>query len=247
MPSPPAAALGLLVLLAALALLGAIARWLTSLPRGDHAESGLVYRLFQFLAFWLHRVRVEGREHIPRTRAGVGPMIVVCNHTAGVDPILVQALCRFEVRWMMAEDMREPALEWVWSLGRVIFVDRRKGGGGNSTRVAMKHLAEGGVIGIFPEGNLERPARTLLPFMKGVGLMVKRSGASVLPIVIDGTPQVDPAWASIYRPSHSRVRVLPPIDYTETDLGAAEIVEDLQQRFLDVTGWPLGDPPPPPV
>ena len=243
MPGPIPIALILLLLgsIAALMSFGLLARWMTFLPRGDHAEAGLIYRLFQLLAFRLHGLRARGLEHVPQQRDGVGPLIVVCNHTAGIDPVLVQALCRFEVRWMMAEDMRTPALEWLWELGEVIFVDRQNGGGGVSTREALRHLKAGGVIGIFPEGNLERPPRTLLPFMKGVGLLVKRSGAPVLPAVIDGTPQVDPAWASIYRPSRSRVRFLAPVRYADSGLGAAEITEDLERRFLDATGWPRGE------
>jgi hypothetical protein len=53
------------------------------------------------------------------------------------------------------------------------------------------------VIGVFPEGRLERPERHLLPFLPGLGVMIKRTRASVLPIVIEGTPQTETAWASV--------------------------------------------------
>ncbi|HBS29908.1 MAG TPA: hypothetical protein DEB06_10785, partial [Phycisphaerales bacterium] len=46
-----------------------------------------------------------------------------------------------------------------------------------------------------------------------------KSGAPVLPVVIEGTPQVDPAWASLAHRSRARVRVL-SVRLFESDGGA---------------------------
>lgn len=97
------------------------------------------------------------------------------------------------------------------------------------------------VLGIFPEGGIERPENQLLPFLPGVGLLIKRSKALVLPALIDGTPRVDPAFAALWHTSTSRVRFGEPIDYDQTDLKPAEILDDLQQRYLDWSGWPLNE------
>jgi 1-acyl-sn-glycerol-3-phosphate acyltransferase len=138
----------------------------------------------------------------------------------------------------MAEDMRLAKAEWLWQWSTVIFVDRVKRSA-HGTRDAVRHLAEGGVLGIYPEGGLERPARHLLPFEPGVGLLIRRTGATVIPVIIDGTPQVDPAWASLWTRSHSRLRVMEPISYRGSKLSAEEIARDLQRRFASWTGWPV--------
>ena len=213
-----------------------IARWLLYNPMGDVA-GGLMWRFTRFYSWFMHRLRVEGKQHIPRLRDH-GPVVVVANHTAGVDPVLIQAVCPFHVRWMMAEDMRHPMGTAFWEWCRIIFVDRDKGDP-QATRVAMRHVTEGGVLGLFPEGGIERPAEHLKPFARGVGVIIKKTGARVLPIVVDGTPQIDPAWDSLKKFSRSRLRVMPPIDYAETDLKSAEIVEDLERRFREWTGWPM--------
>jgi 1-acyl-sn-glycerol-3-phosphate acyltransferase len=233
------------VLWALLVLLG---HWLRRAPirgRDDLAASG-VYRVFQVYARVVHRLRVGAPSRPPRRDSpdpSRRPLIVVANHTAGVDPVLVQAAVPFEIRWMMAEDMRLPAFEGFWRFGRVIFVDRRQRSS-KGVREALRELRAGGVIGVFAEGHLERPPRAILPFQTGVGMLVRKSGARVLPAVIDGTPQVDPAWASLWTPSHARVRFLPIVDYAETDLDARGIADDLRARFLDATGWPANDNPP---
>ena len=168
-----------------------------------------------------------------------GPMIVVSNHTCGIDPFLVSAVMPRRVCWLMAEDMRVRWLGWFWSWAGVIFVARNRHGK-SGIRRARTHLKEGGMIGIFPEGKIERPAGRLLPFAPGVGVLVKRTGARVLPVVIDGTPDVPTAWDSLYTASNARVRVMQPIDYSESGLSSAEIAHDLEQRFLSWTGWEMG-------
>lgn len=237
------------IILGAAAWVGcaAVARWIMAAAvRPDSFETGFLVRLYQVYARLVHRLRIEGAHHIPHPRSpgeGVGPLIVVANHTAGVDPILIQATVPFEPRWMMASDMRAPLLEALWEFGRIIFVDRR-GGDAPALREGLRHLASGGALGVFPEGHLERPARHILPFQPGVGLLIGRSKARVLPVVIDGTPICDPAWGSLVKPSHSRIRFLAPIDYSTTGLGPAEIAADLHRRFIDATGWPAWDRPP---
>ncbi|MCA9303225.1 MAG: 1-acyl-sn-glycerol-3-phosphate acyltransferase [Phycisphaerales bacterium] len=199
--------------------------------------NGLAYLLGRWYAQTVHQLRVE-------TDSGAlddlsGPLIVVCNHTAGVDPILVSLSLPTRVRWLMADDMRVRWMNWFWNWHGVIFIARNRHGR-TGLRTARKHLHANGIIGIFPEGRIERPAHKLLPFAPGVGVLVKRTGARVLPVVIDGTPQADTAWNAIWTSSSSVVHYHSPIDYSDSDLSAAEIAEDIQRRFQDWTGWPVG-------
>jgi len=217
-----------------------VARWIMANPRADF-ETGLVWRMIQVYARVMHRLRISGVECIPGGPEP-GPLVVVANHTAGVDPLLLQAACPFFIRWLMARDMRLPAAEWFWGWSQVIAVDR-DGREVAAARQAIRHLRAGGVIGIFPEGNLERPARHILPFLPGVGLIIAKTGARVLPVLIDDTPQVDPAWSSLWRASRATVRFLPQICYADSGLGPVEIASDLRGRFLEASGWPACDEP----
>jgi 1-acyl-sn-glycerol-3-phosphate acyltransferase len=235
-------ALGSIAVLGVLVGLGLIARWLMDNPRQD-LETGLFLKVAAGYARVYHGLRVVGLPHVPRERVP-GPLIVVANHTAGVDPVLIQIACPFEIRWIMAMDMRLPSFEWFWTWARIISIPR-----GNelaATREAIRHVrhgndGRGGVLGIFPEGAIERPEREVLPFLRGVGLIIKKSNAIVLPVIIEGTPQVDPAWASLWRPSRSRLTFKQPIDYRESTLTPDEISADLRRRYIEWTGWPAND------
>ncbi|MEK6700993.1 MAG: lysophospholipid acyltransferase family protein [Planctomycetota bacterium] len=211
-------------------------------PRKD-ARWGILFAVGTAYVHLVHRLRVEGRQHIPGT-TNPGALIVVVNHTAGIDPVLVQAACPFEIRWMMAKDMMLPGLDWVWKWLSVIGVDRQSPRGDPaSAREALRHLQSGGVLGIFPEGAIERPPRRLLAFMPGIGLLVKKSRARVLPVIVDGTPESLAAWGSLWRFSHSRVRMLPIVSYEGTTLSAEAIAADLHRRYAECTGWSEPDAP----
>lgn len=205
--------------------------------------SNVAYGLAHLYARLVHRLEVRGREHIP-PGPDAGPLIVVANHTAGIDPILTSSACPFQIRWIMAQDMRLPWLNWFWRWQRVIFVSRT-GRDRGSVREALAHLRSGGVIGIFPEGGLERPPRQILPFRRGVGLLIAKAGVPVLPVFIDATPQVDPAWASLWTPSRSKVEFAPVIDYASAGFDAVQIAEDLRRRYLTWSGWPANEAPAP--
>jgi 1-acyl-sn-glycerol-3-phosphate acyltransferase len=230
-------ALWIILALAAVAGFAWLSNWLLNNPRGE-VESGLLWRFSQVYARLVHRLRVAGREHLPREREP-GPLILVVNHTAGVDPVLVQAACPFHIRWVMASDMRHPALEWMWRWNQVIFVDRENGDV-SGAREAIRHVKAGGVLGIFPEGGIERPARTLRPFQAGVGFIIRRTGARVLPVVIEGTPETAQAFTSLVRTSRSTVTFHEPIEFGKS-MSPEEIATELRRRFQEWTGWPMLD------
>lgn len=238
--------LGWGLMLAALWLLWArLAHWVLAPGlRGGDPIANAAYRLIQVYTAVVHRLRVSGREHVPAREAdgrGPKPLIIVSNHTAGVDPLLIQSALPFEVRWVMASDMRAGCMERVWRFGRVIFVDRT--GEALGLREALRHLRQGGTLGMFPEGGIERPPRRLLPFQEGVGVLIARTGALVLPVVVEGTPAAGTAWGSLFKFSRARVRFLPTIDYPGPSDDPAGIVAGLREVFARATGWPPADPP----
>ncbi len=196
----------------------------------------LVWIVFRLFARVVHRTRYDGAESLP---AADRPLLIVSNHTGAADPILIQAGCPFEVRWMMMREMNRGAVDWFTRYGRIILVER-DGRDLASTREALRHLRGGGVIGIFPEGGIERPPETLRRFHSGVGFLVARTGASVVPVWISGTPKVDAAMASLYTRGRARVEFGPVMRFDGvTD--AAEITRQIRDRIASMSGWPTSE------
>jgi 1-acyl-sn-glycerol-3-phosphate acyltransferase len=186
-----------------------------TVPRLQEAPLvAFAYAFCRVYARVVHRLRVTGAELVPAR--GERPVIVVANHTAGVDPMLLQAACPFEITWMMGRDMMMPGLAPIWNLLRLIPVEREGAGkaGRDSTalRKAVRALRDGQSVGIFPEGHIPLHGE-LGEFSPGVGMLIHlaRGGDGEMPVLvarISGTPKADRAWKSLLRMSNSRVEFL---------------------------------------
>lgn len=207
---------------------------------GGNPVTGLLAMLATLFLRAVHRPRYEGLEHVPDTLEP-GPLIVVANHASGLDPLLLQIVCRFEIRWMMSAEMMVPQLDWVWRRHRMIPVDFDSGDSA-AVREAIRHVKAGGVLGIFPEGGIERPPCVLRPFVAGAGLIIARTKAPVLLALITETPHAESAFGALVKPSRSRVRFLGRIDYSHTRDPRA-ISSDLLARLQAASGWPIHERP----
>jgi 1-acyl-sn-glycerol-3-phosphate acyltransferase len=218
--------------------------WITVVPalrRGpsEAAPLGLLWRMSKLLLRLRQHPQFKGIEHFESVMQADGPVLIVANHTGGVDPLLIQYAGPRLIRWMMAQDMMSPGTEDLWQLTRVISVDRI-GPDATALRIAMRTLRDGGVVGVFPEGRITRPAGTLRPFQEGVGLLAARCGATVLPCWISDTPDVESMSGSVFGRSRSRVVFLEPVQY-ERSTPAADVASDLRDRIAAASGWPKVD------
>jgi len=229
-----------LVLIAAIAML--LRPWLADAP-GETVINGLIWRALRVYVRVLHHVRYEGFEEF-RQQRHVGPLIVVSNHTGSVDPLLIQAGCRFHIRWMMASEMMTHRLDWLWRMEGTIPVDR-DGKDAGPAREAIRHVQNGKVIGIFPEGRIVQPPEQIRPFYMGVGLIVARAKARVLLVWVSGTPHAQTMMDSLIRPSAARVVFADLIDFHGERDGHV-ITNTLRERLAALSGWPINDEPMPP-
>jgi 1-acyl-sn-glycerol-3-phosphate acyltransferase len=217
------------------------ARYLTIGP-GRDPVLGLMWYVIRVYSRLVHRVTFSGLEHLPRT-PDAGPLIVVANHTSSVDPLLIQAACRFHIRWMMAADMMMSSLDWLWKQQRMIAVDR-DGSDMRSAREAIRHVREGGVVGIFPEGRIVDPPEQVWPFFSGVGLIVARTEAPVLLAWITGTPLTSNMTRSLFTFSRAHIEFLGVTQFSKSD-DPEKITSELRRRIAEASGWPLVDAAPP--
>jgi 1-acyl-sn-glycerol-3-phosphate acyltransferase len=125
------------------------------------------------------RLRIVGVENIPLS----GPLLVACNHTSNLDPMVVGG---FFPRTLFAMAKRElyftPIVAWFLAGCNCIPVDR---GGADRRAVtrALEVLRRRGRLLIFVEGTRSRDG-TMHRAEAGVGFLARRSGATVLPVAI---------------------------------------------------------------
>jgi 1-acyl-sn-glycerol-3-phosphate acyltransferase len=227
-----AAALGWLVVLP----------WIRRGPRGDVAV-GVLWRLLRVYVRLLHRPTYVGTDRLPADDDDHHGLIVVSNHTSSVDPLLIQARCRFWIRWMMATDTMIEHLDWLWRQQRVIPVERN-GRDTKPLREAIRHTHHGGCLGIFPEGRIVNPPEQVRPFFPGVGVLVARAKKPVLLVWVSNTPRTTDMFKALRTPSRSRVEFIDVIEFDD-DADAETITQTLRKRLAEHSGWPLNDEPQP--
>lgn len=177
-----------------------------------------------------HRLTVHGRQNVPSS----GPVILAANHTSALDPFIMQAGARRMIRWVMLTQYELKIAGFLWRAIKPISLDRDSGDIAKIRQV-VDELKKGEIVGLFPEGGLQRSNRELQPMEAGIGMIAKRSGATIVPVWISGTPLSDRMAVHVLRPSRSVVTFGKP--YKPDDKAdAKEITEDLRRRLLELAG-----------
>jgi 1-acyl-sn-glycerol-3-phosphate acyltransferase len=151
----------------------------------------LIWVLSQ-LVIRLVRIRVVGREHLPRDNA---PVVVASNHIGWIDPFAIIAALgpKRPVIFLAAREHVEKRwlLDWILSrLGAVIKVERTSLRQREVLRAADATITSGASIALFPEGRINAIATTgrpLLPFEPGAAVIARRSGVPIVPVAIAGS------------------------------------------------------------
>ena len=241
---PTASPLGPSLAWAAAATLGVLAA-IAAVVRLREAYGGDLFlaiecRLARAYLELVHRVRFEGFDAIPDlarlAEPGSGPLIVAANHTCGLDPMLLQMPLRRRIRWMMWTGQMLRGLGWLWRHLAVLPV-AQDGRDLATVRDSLRALQRGDVLGVFPEGGIERPPGEILPFQPGLGVLASRSAAPVLLCFIEGTP-APKVFGSFFSRSRTRVRAVGLVRAAAGESPAA-LLARMQQAMLDASGSPL--------
>jgi 1-acyl-sn-glycerol-3-phosphate acyltransferase len=180
-----------------------------------------------------NRIEVLARERVP----GEGGVIVAANHESYLDPPVLGAALRRRATFMAKEELfRIPVLGRViklWSLPV-----RRGSPRPSVIKDAVRVLREGGLVVIFPEGGRHSGGNTDLK--RGMEMLARLSGATVVPAFIEGTGRVLPVGSVIVRPSKIRVFFGRPVKIEEaSDMDTTSAVfEELEKLRTGVKKSP---------
>ncbi len=145
----------------------------------------------------LYRMRAQGlEEHVPDE----GPAVLVCNHVSYMDALILAASIPRPVRFVMYhrifnfEFFGVRVMRWIFRTARAIPI-----AGAREDPALMQRafeqidaaLAEGELVGIFPEGALTRDGG-IAPFKSGVERILQRRPVPVVAMALRGM------WSSMW-------------------------------------------------
>src|SRR5438094_8911257 len=133
----------------------------------------------------LYRVTAHVLRNLPS-----GGFLLLPNHITWVDAIVLQLACPRPIRYIIDQGFyRKPILHPFLRLVGCIPIDARHSH--SAIRAATEKIAQGEIVCLFPEGQLER-AGTLLRLQRGYELIARHANAPVVPAWLDQL------WGSIF-------------------------------------------------
>ncbi len=182
------------------------------------------YLLLRPAVFLLGWPRIIGRENL---RGVQGPLLIISNHIADVDPGFILTALPARLRHRLAtgaggeamEALRMPAPEkgffgriydrMKWFLGVSLlnlFPLPREAGFRRSFAYAGEAVDRGYSVLVFPEGR-HTASGEINPFRTGIGLLAQNLGIPVLPMRIDGLYELKQAGKKFAAPHKVSVRI----------------------------------------
>jgi 1-acyl-sn-glycerol-3-phosphate acyltransferase len=187
---------------------------------------------------------VSGREHVPDS----GPAILAGNHVSFSDHFFVPHVLNRKVIYLAKAQYftgRGVAGRLTASLFNALGqkpVDRDSGRAGLAAiATAAEVLAEGNLLGIYPEGT-RSPDGRLYRGRVGVARLWVESGAPLLPCAVIGSFEVQPPGQKMPKRGPVAVKFGPPMDLARYDGRKRnarlyrEITDDIMRAIRDLSG-----------
>lgn len=159
----------------------------------------LGYRFFRLLAQLLFvalcRLRVYGREHVPRT----GGVLIVSNHQCYLDPPIVTLALPRECHFMGRDNLfRGIGGRFIRYLNA--FPVKRASADVGAIKEALRRLKSGAALVVFPEGTRSVDGR-IGEFLPGAAGIALRGRCVIVPTLIDGATRFWPRGSRFPRPA----------------------------------------------
>ena len=186
----------------------------------------IFWGLFRFIFSTYFRWRVYNPERVPME----GPVILAANHASFLDPPLVGSALTRALNYLARDTLFSvPVVGSLLRAWKVVPVDR-DGGGGAGLRAIFDRLLQGGAILLFPEGTRTSNGQ-LQPARSGIGLVVIKSSAPVVPVRLFGTYEAYGRHIRFPHPGRVMVKFGAPIGFEDL---RAEASACSKQRLKEI-------------
>ena len=190
----------------------------------------LGYHLSRLLARLFYGFRIIHRERVLQS----GPVILAMNHQSFLDPPLAGNACDRAIFFLAKKSlMNVPVLGWLLPKLNVIPVNL-EGGDRGALKALIRILRANECALVFPEGS-RTPDGTLQPAQPGLGLVIAKTRAPVVPMRIFGAHKVWPIHGKLRLRGQITIVVGEPIYFSDVDLAGdgKDLYQRLSQRVMD--------------
>ena len=187
------------------------------------------WNLFKFFGSAFFSFRVVHQERMIEH----GPAILAMNHESFLDPPLAGICCKRELHTLARRSLFNwPIAGKLMPKVNVIPIDR-EGGDMVALKVLIRAIKNGGATLVFPEGTRTSDGN-LQPAKSGIGFLVSKTMAPVVPMRIFGSFQAMPRSGSHFRAIPIAVVIGQPLYFTDADMeGGRDAYQRISDRVME--------------
>jgi 1-acyl-sn-glycerol-3-phosphate acyltransferase len=182
-------------------------------------------------------LHVEGLENVPAE----GPCLLIPNHQSYLEPLLIASVVPRMLHPMTKSGQFAAPVMGRW-LSRVYgFPVRRHQVDPQAARTALRRLATGAAVMIFPEGERTWDGR-LQPFRIGVLRLILKVGVPVIPVRVDNAYDLWPRWERLPRAGRLHLTFKPPLHFPKLERRSERTraaVDDVRRQLSAALAGPL--------
>ena len=167
----------------------------------------------------VYKPAIVGKNNIPES----GRIILAGNHTNYFDCLLVASATKRCVHYLAKDELMKGPLKFIFKGLGIIPVNRRQKDKA-ALEKAEEILRDEKLIGIFPEGTINRTDDIIMPFKFGAVKMAKDTDTAIVPFVISG--KYKPFKRSV------KIRFFEPFK-------AAENLEETNNKLMNIVAAEL--------
>lgn len=162
--------------------------------------------LVGFCYVWF-RMRVEGRQHVPRT----GAFILAPVHRSNLDTPIVAGVTRRAMRFMGKDGLWEANRQFGWMISALgAFPVSRGVADRDALRRCQQVLEAGQPLVLYPEGT-RKSGPVVEDCFDGPAFLALRTGVPIVPVGIGGSERAQAKGSKFVRPAKVHVIIGAPI------------------------------------
>ncbi len=173
-----------------------------------------VRRPVTFIFKAIYKPSITGKRNIPEE----GRIIIAGNHTNFLDCLLVACATKRCVHYLAKDELMKGPQKVIFKGLGIIPVNRRTKDAAALGK-AKEYLNDDKLIGIFPEGTINRTDDIIMPFKFGAVKMAHDTGTKIVPFIITGK----------YKPFERSVKIR-----FEEPITVSENLEETNNKLMDI-------------
>jgi 1-acyl-sn-glycerol-3-phosphate acyltransferase len=179
------------------------------------------------------RVRVEGREQVPRH----GPFVLAPVHRSNIDTLLCGCMTRRRLRYMGKDSLFRNRLSAALFTSLGGFPVHRGMPDREALRRCEEALAAGEPVVLFAEGTRQSGPK-VQPLLEGAVFVAARAGVPIVPVGIGGSEWAMPKGSRMVKPVKIRIiigrPILPPARPASGRLPRRVVTEATQELYTEL-------------